>query len=186
MIKKILNEIRLKRFFFLCVYYVFLRYLPRSSFPFIGKPSNWLRYWCCQKIFKYSGKKLTIERMAFFGSGMGIEIGDNSGIGRNCHIPSNTIIGKNVLIGPNLYIHGRNHAFEDPNIPIIEQKFKPCQQTIIEDDVWIGRDCAFTPGRRIKKGIVVATRSVVTKDFNEMSVIGGNPAKVIKSREVRT
>ena len=120
--------------------------------------------------------------MAFFGGGTKIEVGDNSGIGRNCFIPNDTIIGKDVLIGPNFYIHNRNHAFEDLDVPILEQKYKPQLQTIIEDNVWVGRDCMLTPGRHIQSGIVVAARSVVTKDFDEDSVIGGNPAKLIKKR----
>ncbi|MCS2954264.1 hypothetical protein AAH021_23755 [Bacteroides thetaiotaomicron] len=37
-------------------------------------------------------------------------------------------------------------------------------------------------GRTIKKGTIIAAGSVVTKDFPEYSIIGGNPAKLIKSR----
>lgn len=173
---------KIVKYLALAVYYSVLRFLPRSSFPIVGKTSKKLRYLCCSIIFKKCGINVNIERLAFFGSGFNIEIGDNSGLGRNCVVQSDIKIGNSVLIGPNFYILSRNHAFEDASVTIKEQKYHPKLQTIIEDDVWIGRDVLFTPGRYIKKGIVIGARAVVTKDFDQYSVIGGNPAKLIKLR----
>lgn len=167
----------------LVFYYGLFRYFPRSSFPLVGKFSKKLRYICCKAIFKSCGKNVNIERKAFFGSGFDIEIGDNSGLGRNCFVQSNIRIGKNVLIGPNFYIHPRNHGFKDKNRPVIQQGYGEVLQTIIGDDVWIGRDVMFTPGRQIKRGVIIGARAVVTKDFDEYTVIGGNPAKKIGERE---
>lgn len=48
--------------------------------------------------------------------------------------------------------------------------------------LWIGGHVIINAGRRIRKGTIVAAGSVVTKDFPEYSIIGGNPAKLIKSR----
>ncbi len=177
-----IRQIGFKRLCMIVLYYGCFRYLPRSSFPLLGPPSNMLRSWCCRGLFRKCGRNLTVERLAFFGSGLNVEIGDNSGLGRNCFVQSNITIGANVLIGPNFYVVSRNHAFEDSSCTILEQGYKPTQRTIIEDDIWIGRDCMFTPGRHIRTGIVIAARSVVTKDFDEYSVIGGNPARVIKVR----
>lgn len=65
-----------------------------------------------------------------------------------------------------------------------------CQQgmtekkiTRIGNDVWIGRNVYMTPGRIIADGTIVAMASVLTKDFPPYSVVGGNPAKLIKSRK---
>lgn len=55
--------------------------------------------------------------------------------------------------------------------------------TRIGNDVWIGRDVLFTPGRTVKDGTVIAARTVVCKDFASYSVIGGNPARLITTRE---
>ena len=134
-------------------------------------------------IFKKCGKNVNVERYANFGSGRNIEIGDNSGLGINCCIPSNTIIGKNVMMGPNCYILPHNHAFERTDIPMIEQGNTPKLQTIIEDDVWIGRNVTMTPGRILKKGSIIGACAVLTKDFPEYSIVAGNPAKFIKSRK---
>lgn len=165
-----------KKIFFLIVYYRLARFLPSNKF---GKK---IRYICCKRIFKSCGKNVNVERGACFGSGRDIEIGHNSGLGINCCIPSNTIIGNDVMMGPNCYILPHNHAFDRLDIPMWQQGFTEKKQTIIEDDVWIGRDVTMTPGRIIKKGSIIAACAVLTKDFPEYSIVGGNPAKFLKSR----
>ena len=178
------KNVEIHKLLLLALYYGALRYLPRGTFPVLGPIASRWRYLCCKGLFLKCGKDVRIERMAFFGSGANIEIGDYSGIGENCTIQSDIVIGKSVLMGANLYIHGRNHGYKDPSKPIREQGYMPAVKTVIEDDVWIGRDCMFTPGRTIRKGTVVATRALVTKDFPEYVVIGGNPAKQIGKRDL--
>ncbi|WP_316931465.1 CatB-related O-acetyltransferase [Chryseobacterium formosense] len=55
-------------------------------------------------------------------------------------------------------------------------------KTTIEDDVWIGTDVIILSGLTIGKGSIIAAGAVVTKSFPPYSVIGGNPAKLIKKR----
>lgn len=55
-------------------------------------------------------------------------------------------------------------------------------KTIIEDDCWIEPHVIMTPGRHIKKGSIIAAGSVLTKNSEEYSIVGGNPARVIKKR----
>ena len=40
-----------------------------------------------------------------------------------------------------------------------------------------------TTGRTVKKGSIIAARCVLTKDFPEYSIVGGNPSKLIRSRK---
>lgn len=149
---------------------------------YIGPICRKLRYYCCKPIFKFCGVNVNIERGAFFGSGKNLEIGDNSGLGVNCVVPSDIYIGKNVMMGPNVFILSTNHEFADVSIPMINQGNTISKKCIIEDNVWIGRQIIFTPGRHIRKGTIVGAGSVVTRDFDEYSVIGGNPARLIRSR----
>lgn len=53
---------------------------------------------------------------------------------------------------------------------------------ILEDDVWIGYGSIIMSGVRIGKGSIVAAGSIVTKDVMPYSIVGGNPAKLIKKR----
>lgn len=54
--------------------------------------------------------------------------------------------------------------------------------TVVGNDVWFGRECVVMPGVHIGDGAIVAARSVVTKDVEPYSVVGGNPARLIKKR----
>ena len=53
---------------------------------------------------------------------------------------------------------------------------------VIGNDVWLGRECVIMPGVTIGDGAIVAAYSVVTKDVEPYSVVGGNPAHFIKKR----
>ncbi len=168
---------------FLFLYRSILIWLPASTTPIIGKMMRKLRYLCCRNIFLFCGRNVNIERGAHFGSGFRLKIGDNSGIGINCNVPGNIEIGKNVMMGPECNILSINHRFDRTDIPMIDQGSTDEKKTIIEDDVWIGRQVIFTPGRIVKKGSIIAAGTVLCKDFEEFSIIGGNPSALIKSRK---
>lgn len=53
---------------------------------------------------------------------------------------------------------------------------------VIKDDVWIGTNALILSGVTIGQGAIIAAGSVVTKDVPAYSIVGGNPAKVIKYR----
>lgn len=54
--------------------------------------------------------------------------------------------------------------------------------TVIGNDVWLGRKCTILPGVKIGNGAIVAACSVVTKDVAPYTVVGGNPARFLKKR----
>ena len=130
----------------------------------------------------YCGENVNIERGANFGSGFRLRIGDNSGIGVNCTVPGNIVIGKNVMMGPDCYVLSTNHSFDRIDLPMIQQGNTIQLDTVIEDDVWIGRQVIFTPGRIVKKGSIIAAGCVLSKNFPEYNIIGGNPSRIIKTR----
>lgn len=59
---------------------------------------------------------------------------------------------------------------------------------IIGSDVWVGHGAHITSGVVIGHGAVIGARSVVTKGVNPYTIVGGNPAQVIRMRfnEMRT
>jgi len=54
--------------------------------------------------------------------------------------------------------------------------------TIVGNDVWIGSEATIMPGVKIGDGAIIATKSVITKDVEPYSIVGGNPAKLIRKR----
>ena len=144
---------------------------------------NWLRIVCVRNIFKHCGQIETIDTHVFFGNGHDIEIGDKSGIGAYNKIPNNIRIGNYVMMGPDICIFSSNHRFDDITLPMCEQGIQESLPTIIEDDVWIGARVIMTPGRYVRKGTIVGAGAVLTKDYDEYSIVGGNPAKLLKSRK---
>ena len=163
------------------LYYHFEIYLPVASKMWgVGK---WARYNLYKKISMKCGVNVNIEKGAVFGSGEHIQIGDNSGIGINAVIPDGSIIGANVMMGPNCFVHSRNHSFTRTDIPMMRQGFTERKPVVIDDDVWIGRDVTIMIGRHIRRGSIIAANCVLTKDYPEYSVIGGNPSRLIKMRK---
>ena len=65
---------------------------------------------------------------------------------------------------------------------MIEQGNDETKPVTIGNDVWIGRRVIILPGVTISDGCVIGAGAVVTKDMPAYSIVGGVPAKVIKSR----
>ena len=89
-------------------------------------------------------------------------------------------IGDRVYTSPFTQIIAVNHVFDDPDRPFVDQGIT-AQGIIIEDDVWLGAGAVITDGVRVGKGAVVAAGAVVTKDVSPHTVVGGVPAKPIKT-----
>ena len=54
--------------------------------------------------------------------------------------------------------------------------------TIIGNDIWIGNSATIMQGVKIGHGSIIGTNSLVTKDVEPYSIVGGNPAAVIRKR----
>ncbi len=114
-----------------------------------------------------------------------ISIGDNTHINNNCSIIANSgkiTIGKNCVIGTNLSLF--NSDFHGVKISERNDPEKIISQDIeIGDNVFIGNNVTILKNVKIGCGSIIGAGSVVTKSFPEDSVIGGNPAKLIKRIE---
>ena len=114
-----------------------------------------------------------------------IVIGSYSQIGESAHITaSNKIfIGDGFLSGKYLLITDNSHGsgtFEECSISPLKRKIVSKGAVIIGKNVWVGDKVSIMPNVRIGDGVIIAANSVVTKDVPSYSIIGGNPAKLIK------
>lgn len=161
------------------LYRLIATHLPQSYLK-INKFSHILRAQSGKLIFANCGKNIAIGRKAIINKN--ISIGNRSGIGEKCEILGTCVIGNNVLMAPECIIHTINHKYMKKNELIIDQGTTEELPVVIGDDVWIGRRVMILPGVKIGNGAVIAAGSVVVKDVPPYSLVGGNPAKIIKER----
>lgn len=106
-------------------------------------------------------------------------------IGKGSWICPNVVIGNYVLIAPECAILGGDHNFSIPGKPIFFSGRPEVQKTIIEDDVWVGYRSIINSGVTIGRGSIIAAGSVVTKDVEPYSIVGGIPARKLKMRFIK-
>lgn len=115
-----------------------------------------------------------------------IVIGDYTNIGDYTQISAanKVIIGNGVLTGRYVYISDNNHGSSD----FAELHIRPNQRNlyikgpvVIGDNVWIGDKVSILSGVTIGEGSIIGCNAVVTHDIPPYSVVGGVPAKIIKS-----
>jgi len=90
------------------------------------------------------------------------------------------VIGNNVVFGHGVELYTSDH---DPDDPHFSRRDAPIT---IRDNVWIGSSAIILKGVTIGEGAVVAAGSVVTRDVKAFTIVGGNPAKLIRERGTRT
>ena len=113
-----------------------------------------------------------------------LKIGDNFTLNSNSQLGASfgkIVIGNNCAIAPNCVLRASNHNFSNPNIPFREQGHT-YGEIILEDDVWVSSNCVITANTKIGKSSIIGAGSVVTKDVEPYSIMGGVPAKLIRKR----
>lgn len=158
-------------------------------FSFANRLSKWL--WNNPKLYLHYLKRASGK------VGKGVKInGSISGIhkgvvvGDHVHLNSCQITGEGpVEIGN--YCHGgkelliitTNHNYE-PAEAIPYDRVKIHKKVIIKDFVWIGQRVTILPGVTVGEGAILAAGAVITKDVADYAIVGGNPAKLIKYRNI--
>ena len=165
------------------IYYSTAIHLP-VSYSGIQIGQRAFRAFCGKLMLKRCGKKVNIEKGAIFSAK--VSLGDFSGIGMNSRINGDCSIGDYVMMGCDVVVITRNHAFDRTDIPMMHQGFEEERPVVIGNDVWIGDRVIIMPGVHVGDGSIIAAGAVVTHDVPPYTIVGGVPAKVIKSRESAT
>jgi acetyltransferase-like isoleucine patch superfamily enzyme len=117
--------------------------------------------------------------------GKHISVGKNAHINQYCCVWASTgsriVLGDDLLMGPGVKIFSSNHGATAFDVPMNVQPSVE-KDIIIGNDVWLGANSVVVAGVTIGEGSIVAAGSVVTKDVPPYTIVGGIPAKPIKSR----
>ena len=108
-----------------------------------------------------------------------IRVGHNVFINQNCtfYDLGGLDIADEVMIGPNVSIITAGHPLE----PSPRRAVTIGKPIVIERNVWIAAGATIIGGVTVGENSVVAAGSVVTKDVPPNTLVGGNPARVIRS-----
>ena len=111
--------------------------------------------------------------------GVDIRVGRNVFINQNCtfYDLSGLDIADDVMIGPNVSLITSGHPIE----PSRRRDGVIAKPIVIERNVWIAAGATIIGGVTVGENSVVAAGSVVTKDVPPNTLVGGNPARVIRS-----
>lgn len=140
---------------------------------------NPLRNWYLRLYGVKINKGSCIHRCCRFFHVGKLSIGKNSVVNFGCYLDNRRgiTIGNNVGLAHNVKIYTLGHNIDSPQF---ETKGKP---VVIENDVFVFANAMIMPGVTLHKGSVVLPGAVVTKDVDEYSLVGGNPAKIVRKRE---
>lgn len=97
----------------------------------------------------------------------------------DCYNVAPVTIGANSTVSQGAYLCTASHDITDPLNPLVT---KPI---VIEDQAWVAAGAFVGMGVTIGQGAVVGARAAVFKDVEPWTVVGGNPAKFIKRREIK-
>lgn len=93
-------------------------------------------------------------------------------------------IGQGTIFAHDVQVFARNHLYDAVDLQFIPYDTRSIEKhTTIGEYVWIGARSTIMAGVTIGDGAVIAACSVVTNDVPAYSVVGGNPAKIIKFRD---
>jgi acetyltransferase-like isoleucine patch superfamily enzyme len=127
------------------------------------------------------GRHSVIESYCCINNAMGdVTIGSYTRIGLHCTIIGPVHIGNHVNLAQGITVTALNHNFQDTSLRI-DQQGVSTKPTIIGDDVWIGANAVVLPGVTVGNHAVIAAGAVVTHDVPANTVVGGIPAKVLKT-----
>jgi len=165
----------------LIIYYLLIAKLPHSR---LFTLSNSFRVWYIARVLKIMkfDKQSKFEYGIYISDAQKLSIGKNVRINENVFLQGEIEIGDDVMIAPNVAIYTASHEYRKTDVAMVNQGNTDVKKVIIKDDVWVGRNVMILPGIVLGEGSIIGANSVVTKDVDPLTIVGGVPAKFIKKR----
>ena len=137
-----------------------------------------------KELFGSTGEDIWVESDFRCDYGCNIHVGENFFANFNCVILDvcEVRIGKNCMLAPSVHIFTATHPLDPDERNSGRELGKPL---VIGDNVWIGGNATINPGVTIGDNAVIASGAVVTKDVAPNTVVGGNPARVLKKIPIK-
>ncbi|MFC4873234.1 sugar O-acetyltransferase [Negadavirga shengliensis] len=136
------------------------------------------------KLLGKKGRELWIEPPFYCDYGYNIFAGDQVFFNFNCTIldVNKVTIGDRSMFGPNVQIYAATHPVDWKERSTLLEFGLP---VTIGSDVWVGGGAIICPGVTVGDRSIIAAGAVVTKDVPSDTLVGGNPARVIKMLDAK-
>lgn len=143
--------------------------------------SRWLYTRRAKRIARKCGIGLKVNGKSVFGGS--VYFGDNCNFNGMQVLGNGSVyFGNNFHSGIECMIITQNHNYEGKMIPYDDTYIY--KTVIIEDNVWFGNRVTVTGNVTIGEGAIIAAGSLVCKDVPKYAIVGGNPAKELKYRDI--
>ncbi len=150
-------------------------------------------FFVCPGVSFEIGRNASLElgRWSWIGNGCKIrvhegtvQIGDRSVLGQECTISAfqHVSIGRQCILADRVMLIDFDHATNDVERPIRDQGIYK-RDVRVGDNVWIGYGAALLRGVTVGDNAIVGAAAVVTRDVEANAVVGGSPARVLRTRE---
>ncbi|WP_299597447.1 sugar O-acetyltransferase [uncultured Microbulbifer sp.] len=138
-----------------------------------------------KQLFGSTGEQIQIESPFHCDYGENIHVGENFFANFGCVIldVAEVRFGDNCMLAPQVGIYTATHPLDPAERNSGREYAKPIT---IGDNCWIGGMAVINPGVTLGDNVVVASGAVVTKSFGDNVVLGGNPARVIRTIEPKS
>jgi acetyltransferase-like isoleucine patch superfamily enzyme len=118
-------------------------------------------------------------------AGETVSLGSNVSIQEGGMILGDIAIGRDSLLAPRVFLSSGTHLFDrDTSLTIREQEARygvASEPISVGRNCWLGIGSVVMPGVTLGDSVVVGANSVVTRDFGAQQVLGGVPARVLRS-----
>lgn len=161
------------------LYHGFAGWLPHYQLGMQWRLPKKLRAAAVKLYIRHCGADADVGRRVKLSSQL--SLGDRSSVGDFSHLQGHITIGNDVMMAPRCALIADGHRFSDLTRPMNTQGTEPGSITI-GNDVWLGYGVIILPGVTVGDGAICAAGAVVTKDVQPYSIVGGNPARVLKMR----
>ncbi len=165
----------------LIFYYLFIQKLPHSR---LWGGFNSIRRSYVSKVLKVmpNDSNSKFENGVYISDAKKLKIGAHVRINEHVFLQGEITIGDYVMMAPNTSIYTITHKFSDAAIPMVQQGKTEPKKVTLKNNCWLGRNVVVLPGITIGEGAIVGANSVVTKDVAPFTIVGGVPAKLIRTR----
>lgn len=152
--------------------------VQKTAFQASFHTSNRWRCWLLRLFGARIGPGCTIRRSARVYYPWLLEMGSVSCLGDDATVYNlgKVTIGDRVVVSQEAYLCAGSHDYTRLDMPLITPPI------VLGDDCWICARAFVCPGVTVGGGAIVGAASVVTKDVPNWTIVGGNPARPIKSR----